>query len=105
MATIRVTTRSGSVSEIDALPGLSLMEAVRDAGIDELLAICGGSCSCSTCHVYIDAEAMALMPPMGEDEDDLLDSSEHRIDRSRLACQVMCSDALDGIGVTIAPED
>jgi 2Fe-2S ferredoxin len=81
------------------------MEVVRDAGIDELLAICGGSCSCSTCHIYVDAAALALLPPIGPDEDDLLDSSDHRTERSRLACQVPFTAAIEGISVTIAPED
>lgn len=105
MASVRVVTRGGAASEIPASAGLSLMEVIRDAGIDELLAMCGGSCSCSTCHIYVEPGALPLLPAIGPDEDDLLDSSEHRTDRSRLACQVPFSDALDGITVTIAPED
>lgn len=105
MASVRVTTREGATNAISASEGLSLMEVIRDAGIDELLAICGGSCSCSTCHIYVDADMLAALPPIGPDEDDLLESSDHRTERSRLACQVPFTAALDGIAVTIAPED
>jgi 2Fe-2S ferredoxin len=80
------------------------MEAIRDHGVDELLALCGGCCSCATCHVYVDRDFVAALPPMSSDEDDLLDSSDVRDDRSRLSCQIVLNDALDGLRVTIAPE-
>ncbi len=105
MTTITVTTRAGAEMTITGQAGISVMEAVRDAGVDELLALCGGCCSCATCHVYIDADHMDRLPPMSSDEDDLLDSSDSRDARSRLSCQVMITDALDGLRVTIAPED
>lgn len=81
------------------------MELVRDSGFDELLALCGGSCSCATCHVYVDEAFMDRLPPVSEVESDLLDSSEHRGPRSRLSCQVKLAAALDGLRVAIAPED
>lgn len=81
------------------------MEAIRDAGIDELLALCGGCCSCATCHVHVDPAFADRLPPMSEDESDLLDSSDHRRETSRLSCQVPLTDALAGLRVTIAPED
>ena len=90
---------------IEATDGLSLMEVIRDDGVDELLALCGGCCSCATCHVYIDQDQDARLPPMSEDESDLLDSSSHREDSSRLSCQITIDDRLDGLRVTIAPED
>jgi 2Fe-2S ferredoxin len=77
------------------------MEAIRQAGFDELEAMCGGSCSCATCHVY----AKAMPSPPGGDEDDLLDSSDHRQADSRLSCQIRLNAALSGLRVTIAPED
>ncbi|WP_051187263.1 2Fe-2S iron-sulfur cluster-binding protein [Sphingobium wenxiniae] len=77
----------------------------RDNGFDELLALCGGCCSCATCHVFIDPEFIESLPAPGEDENDLLDSSDHRNDRSRLACQIGLNAGLDGLRVTIAPED
>jgi 2Fe-2S ferredoxin len=81
------------------------MEAIRDAGIDELLALCGGCCSCATCHVFVDPDFADLLPTMTEDENDLLDSSDHRTAASRLSCQIPLSAALDGLAVRIAPED
>jgi 2Fe-2S ferredoxin len=69
------------------------------------LALCGGCCSCATCHVHVDPDFAALLPPMSEDENDLLDSSDHRNETSRLSCQIHLTAALDGLRVTIAPED
>jgi 2Fe-2S ferredoxin len=81
------------------------MEVIRDNGFDELLALCGGCCSCATCHVYVAPEFAGNLPAMSEDENDLLDSTDNRNEQSRLSCQVPVTDALDGVQVTIAPED
>jgi ferredoxin, 2Fe-2S len=81
------------------------MELIRDNGFDELLALCGGCCSCATCHVFVDDSFADKLPAMSEDENDLLDSSDHRAGNSRLSCQLQFTDALDGLKVTIAPED
>ena len=105
MPKLIVVTREGEESTIEAEAGLSVMEVIRDAGIDELLALCGGCCSCATCHVHVDPAFLDKLPTMGEDENDLLDSSDHRNETSRLSCQVPLSAALDGLRVTIAPED
>ncbi len=103
MAEIFVTTREGREIALAAKPGLSVMEIIRDGGIDELLALCGGCCSCATCHVYVDAGFAT--GTAGADEDDLLDSSDHKTPQSRLSCQIPFTAALDGLKVTIAPED
>jgi len=100
-----VTTRAGGESEVTAKSGISLMQALRDGGFDELQALCGGCCSCATCHVYIDPAFAALVPAITEDESDLLDTSDQRTAASRLSCQISLTDALDGLRVTIAPED
>jgi 2Fe-2S ferredoxin len=105
MPTLIVTTREGEEREIDGEVGLSVMEVIRDAGIDELLALCGGCCSCATCHVHVDPAFVALLPKMSPDEDDLLDSTADRDATSRLSCQVPFTAALDGLRVTIAAED
>ena len=81
------------------------METIRDNGFDELLALCGGCCSCATCHVVVDADYINRLPPMSMDEDDLLDSSDHRTLGSRLSCQISLSEELDGLSVQIAAED
>lgn len=105
MIEIKVTDRSGAEHAVQAEPGSSVMEAIRDSGLDELLALCGGCCSCATCHVHVDAAFVAHLPPLGADEDDLLESSEHRLPSSRLSCQLPLTAALEGLRVTIAPED
>lgn len=105
MPKITVVTRSGAASEIAAQPGLSVMEIIRDAGFDELLALCGGSCSCATCHVHVDPDWVAAVGKAGLDEDELLASSDHRQPNSRLSCQIPFTAGLDGLKVTIAPED
>jgi len=100
-----VVTREGTRHHLEIREGLSMMEAIRDAGIDELLALCGGCCSCATCHVFIDQDFADRLPPMTEDENDLLDSSEHRTAASRLSCQIPLGKELAGMAVRIAPED
>lgn len=102
---LKVTTRDGTEHVIEAEEGLSVMEAIRENGLDELLALCGGCCSCATCHVYVDPEFADKLPAMSADEDDLLDSSDHRDGRSRLSCQLRVGGALEGLRVEIAPED
>ena len=105
MAMIRVTTRNGETREIAAAEGRSVMEAARDAGFDELLALCGGCCSCATCHVFVADEWQARTGTPSADESDLLDSSSHRQPGSRLSCQLMFTPELDGLAITLAPED
>lgn len=105
MPLISVTTRSGETRELDAKNGFSVMEVIRDAGIDELLALCGGCLSCATCHVKVDPAFGGVLPPMSDDESELLDSSSHREPHSRLSCQLIVDDGFDGLQLTIAPED
>jgi 2Fe-2S ferredoxin len=105
MPKLIVVDRSGAEKEVEATAGLSLMENIRDAGFDELLAVCGGCCSCATCHVFVDDAWASAVGAPGEDEDALLDGSSHRSAASRLSCQIEMSDKLAGLRVTIAPED
>lgn len=105
MPTIHVTTRSGAKVEIEATNGRSLMENLRGGGIEEILALCGGNCSCATCHVFVAEEWLDRLPPMGADEDDLLDSADARQPNSRLSCQIPVTEDLDQLRVTVAPEE
>lgn len=105
MPQLIVVTRDGTETIVEGEAGLSVMEVIRDAGFDELLALCGGCCSCATCHVLVDPAFADALPAMSADEDDLLDSSDHRGATSRLSCQLQFGAALDGLRVTIAPED
>jgi len=105
MPKIVVVNQSGEETTLDAPTGRTLMEVIRDNGFDELLALCGGCCSCATCHVHIDPAHVDKLAKMSEDENDLLDSSDHRNEFSRLSCQVPVTDALEGARITIAQED
>jgi ferredoxin, 2Fe-2S len=105
MPSLTVVERDGSSRTVDGDVGVSVMEVIRDNGFDELLALCGGCCSCATCHVFVDEAFADRLPPMSEDENDLLDSSDHRRPTSRLSCQIPMAADLDGMEVTIAPED
>ena len=105
MARLIVVTRDGAEHDIEGDTSLTVMENIRDAGFDELLALCGGCCSCATCHVHVEDGDKGAMPAMSEDENDLLDSTTDRDDNSRLSCQIRFSDALNGLRVRIAAED
>ena len=105
MTAIFVTLRDGSEQTLVADDGLSVMEVIRDAGIDEMIALCGGCNSCATCHVIVDDDWFAKLGEIDIDEDELLDSSDHRTATSRLSCQIALNSTLNGLRVTIAPED
>ena len=105
MPKLIVVTRDGNEHEVEARNGMSVMENIRDNGFDEILALCGGCCSCATCHVHVSADWADKVKPISEDENDLLDSSSHRDATSRLSCQIEMDDTLDGLKVTIAQED
>ena len=105
MPNITFIDAQGESRTVEAETGSTVMEtAIRNA-IPGIEAECGGACACATCHVYVDPAFADALPAMSEDENDLLDSSDHRNETSRLSCQVVLSDALDGLRVTIAPED
>jgi 2Fe-2S ferredoxin len=105
MPSLTVVERDGSSRTVEGDVGVSVMEVIRDNGFDELLALCGGCCSCATCHVFVGEAFAGRLPAMSDDENDLLDSSDHRRPNSRLSCQIPMTDDLDGMEVTIAPED
>jgi 2Fe-2S ferredoxin len=102
---VQVITRTGTELRVATAPGISLMEALRDHGVDEVLALCGGCCSCATCHVYVEAGPGAADQVGSSDEDELLDSSDHRHPNSRLSCQLTLGVEHDGMIIRIAPED
>jgi 2Fe-2S ferredoxin len=105
MPKIHVTDRGGTSHTLSVANGQTLMEPLRelDEGIE---ALCGGMCSCSTCHIFVAPESFATLPERQSDELELLESTESfRPGESRLACQVKMTDAIDGIHVTVAPEE
>src|SRR5438128_12422449 len=85
---LHVTGLAGDTRTIEGDIGTSLMEIIRGAGIEDIPAFCGGCCSCASCHVHIDPAFAAMLPPMSQDEDDLLDSSDQRAAGSRLSCHI-----------------
>ena len=105
MPKLFVTTIKGVETPIEGETGLSVMELIRRNGFEDLLALCGGSCSCATCHVYVDPHFAHKLAAASDTEQELLSLSEHRQSTSRLSCQIPFSDALDGLRVTIAPEE
>jgi ferredoxin, 2Fe-2S len=104
MPLVRVIDRDGTERQLDAPSGAALMEPLRDMD-DGVAAICGGMCSCATCHVYVDAEWLPKLPAAMSDETDMLGDLISRQPNSRLSCQVVLTDALSGVKVTIAPEE
>jgi 2Fe-2S ferredoxin len=105
MTRLSITDRDGVPTTIEAQVGQSAMEAIRSAGVEQLLAICGGVCACATCHVYVDPECLGFLPPMGSDEDELLSALSQRRENSRLACQIRLGPAIPDLNVRLAPED
>src|ERR1700733_5505515 len=95
MPKLWVTRRDGVETLVEGASGQSIMEILRNAGFDDVLALCGGNCSCAPCHVFVDAEYFKGLPPASEIENELLESSDHRQAISRLSCQITFSDALD----------
>ena len=87
---------------LDVEPGLSLMQAAVQAGVEGILADCGGQCQCATCHVYVDEGYARLLPPMSDDEDDMLEATASaRTSCSRLSCQLIVDDDVDELVVEL----
>ncbi len=104
MARITVVDRDGKEHVVEAKPGLKLMEILRELDYG-VAAICGGLCSCATCHVFVDEAWAARLPKKQSDEQDLLtELSDYRPATSRLSCQVDFTEALDGLKIAIAPD-
>jgi 2Fe-2S ferredoxin len=98
---IHVTDQAGQSHELEGLEGWRVMEVIRDWGLD-IKAECGGALSCATCHVYVDADWFGIVGAPGNEEEDMLDSVGDVRSTSRLSCQILLSDALDGLKVTLA---
>lgn len=104
MFVIKVIDRAGHEHRIEAEAGGKVMEILRELE-HGVAAICGGMCSCATCHIYVDAEWLPVLPAAGRDERELLAELSHRREESRLSCQIELTPALDGLSVTVAPEE
>ena len=104
MVRMIVVDRDGKEHEVEAKPGLRVMEILRELDYG-VAAICGGLCSCATCHVYVDQEWVGRLPKPQSDELELLrEIPDFREGTSRLSCQVDFTDSLDGLKLAIAPD-
>lgn len=99
---IYCTDPTGKVHELEATEEWSLMEIIREGGIP-ILAQCGGSCACATCHIYIDPEWKDKIAEPSEEEIGMLDGAFEVTEYSRLACQVFFNKDLNGMKIKIAP--
>lgn len=97
-----VTDQDGKTHELEALEGWRAMEVIRDWELN-IKAECGGACACATCHVFVDAEWVDKLVPITAEEEAMLDNAVDAQDNSRLSCQILMSDALDGLRLTLAP--
>ena len=100
---IYVYDRDGEKHTVEAAAGDLLMTPLRAADLVD--GTCGGSCSCATCHVYMDEKSFALMPATNEEENEVIEFMEKVQDTSRLACQVTLTEAMDGMTITVAQEE
>jgi 2Fe-2S ferredoxin len=102
--TVNATDRDGQVHSVSAQPNDTLMEVLRefDWGV---AAICGGMCSCATCHVFVDDDWLAKFPKREMDEEELLEYLEHFRSNSRLSCQLSLQEQHDGLSITLAAEE
>jgi 2Fe-2S ferredoxin len=99
MAKVTYIENNGTEHTIDVPNGTSLMEAAVKHGIPGIDGDCGGACACATCMVYVPEEWQSKLPEVETMEETMLDFCERREDNSRLSCQLVASDALDGIRV------
>ncbi len=105
MPTLHITDRAGKAHTVQVDNGLTLMEPLRELD-DGIEALCGGMCSCATCHVFVTPEWFSKLTTVHSDEQELLESTENfRAGESRLACQVKVTEAINGIRITVAPEE
>jgi 2Fe-2S ferredoxin len=103
MGIIVVKDRQDKLHQLNAEQGSTIMEIIRDAGLD-IEAACGGCCACATCHVYISPEWVKKLKQIDDDEESMLDQAFHVTNNSRLGCQLEYSDDLNGMELTLAPE-
>ncbi len=104
MPTVTFIEHDGTTHEVQAPNERSLMQIAVDNGVPGLLGDCGGSCSCATCHGYVDPRWADKLPPQSETEVFMLESVPDLRESSRLCCQIKMKDELDGIVVQLPEE-
>ncbi len=101
MPKITFFEHNGTRHDVEAVPGQSLMRAAVDNGVPGIDADCGGECACATCHVYVDPAWFDKTGARSEMEQSMLSFAAVTQDNSRLSCQIVVSDALDGLVVRL----
>jgi len=99
---IFVVDYEGTEHALEAIEGWSAMQIIREYGLP-IKAECGGACSCATCHVYVDAEWIDTLPPKRPEEEERLDDAIDLKETSRLSCQIILDEKLDGLRLRLAP--
>ncbi|HCD57293.1 2Fe-2S iron-sulfur cluster-binding protein [Haliea sp.] len=99
MANVIFVDPAGAEINVEVATGTSLMQAAMDNGIDYIVAECGGACSCATCHCYIDNDWLAKIGEPSSIEKDMLDCVLEPRPNSRLSCQVVIDENLEGLVV------
>lgn len=102
MPNITYIEPNGTAKTFDLPMGATLMEGAVQNGVYGIIAECGGSCMCATCHIYVEEGFVSLLPEMEEEEDEMLEgATAERKPNSRLGCQVRATKKLDGLIVKI----
>ena len=101
---IIVTDQKGEEHTLEAVEGWRVMEIIREHGLP-IKAECGGACACATCHVYVDEAWLDKLPAIRDDEEEMLDEAFDVQDNSRLSCQLIMDESLDGLRVTLGKYD
>lgn len=104
MTKITYIDPAGNHHLVDALPGISMMQAARDHAVPGILADCGGACACATCQVIIAPEWVDRLPPPADLELQMLEIALNRETNSRLSCQITIEENLEGMVVRVASE-
>jgi 2Fe-2S ferredoxin len=102
MGTIRIKDLAGEEHEIQAVEGWRVMEIIREHGFD-IEGLCGGACACATCHVTVDPHWIDRLHPAREEEEAMLDGLPQVEPTSRLSCQLIFSEELNGLSLSLAP--
>ncbi|MFP4098187.1 MAG: 2Fe-2S iron-sulfur cluster-binding protein [Alphaproteobacteria bacterium] len=98
---IFVTDLDGEEHELEAVEGWRVMEVIREHGLP-IKAECGGACACATCHVYVADEWCDKLAPMRDEEEEMLDGAFDVQDNSRLSCQIILDETMDGLRLYLA---
>lgn len=101
MPVVTYVSHNGEINEVEVASGTSVMQGAVDNMLDGMVAECGGSCSCATCHCYVDEAWLDKIPGADEMEKDMLECVLEPQENSRLSCQVIVTDELDGLVIKL----